>query len=229
VVEMLANYQFFEVDGERRTGYMRLLQFDVDDAEMAVNTYSPTLDDHNAYEYDTVDTRNYIDSADEFTVAVDLDTRVNALATDAISLESRTDRVIGSDDVDSGDQATTTWEDLAGDTTYYWYATASDDFGGEASSDVFSFTTTPGDGDDGDGDGDGDDDDGDGDGDFPWDRPGWPFGEDGPPWDRPGWPFGDDGPGDRPGWPFGEDGPPWDRPGWPFGDDSAPPSPVPTG
>lgn len=85
VVEMLANYQSYEVDGERRTGFLRLLQFDTGDSTMAVDTYSPTLDDHNADEFDTRDGR-YDARADEFTIPVDLTSRPTSFATDRLAL-----------------------------------------------------------------------------------------------------------------------------------------------
>jgi len=146
VVEMLADYQFFEVGGDRRTGHFRLLQFDVDRSEVSVNTYSPALDDHNADEFDTNDSRDYQPSSDEFTVPVDLATRVTSFATDAIRLEERLDVVVGAADVASGDEAGTTWERLEPRTEYFWYARAADAFGGVAESEVFSFTTVGRDG-----------------------------------------------------------------------------------
>lgn len=141
VVEMLANYQFYQVDGERRTGHFRLLQFDVDESTVAVNTYSPTLDDHNANEFDTRDGR-YEPEADEFTVPVDLASRDNSVATDAISLDARSDRVIGTDGISPGDEASTRWTGLRPGTEYAWYARATDEFAASAQSDVWSFTTT---------------------------------------------------------------------------------------
>ena len=86
VVEMLANYQAYEVDGERRTGFLRLLQFDIGDSTMAVDTYSPTLDDHNADEFDTRDGRDYHARADEFTVPVDLSRHRRSLLTDRVTV-----------------------------------------------------------------------------------------------------------------------------------------------
>lgn len=86
VVEMLANYQTYEVHDERRTGFLRLLQFDTGDSSMAVDTYSPTLDDHSADEFDTRDDRDYDARADEFTVPVDLTSRPTSFATDQLVL-----------------------------------------------------------------------------------------------------------------------------------------------
>jgi len=225
VVEMLANYQFYEVEGERRVGHFRLLQFDVDRSEVAVNTYSPYLDDHNADEFDTSPNRDYLPEADEFSVPVDLASRTTSFATDAVGLEARTDRLIGADvaDVaDGDDQASTTWDGLEPETDHAWYARAADDFGGVAESDVFTFTTGAGDG-PGDGGGPG--------------GPGGP-GDGGPGDGGPGGP-GDGGPGDggpggggpgRPG--GGGPGPPGGGPGGPPDEDDgrpAPPRPGPRG
>ena len=52
VVQLLADYQYFEVDGERSTGFQRLLQFDIDGGSMAVTTHSPSLDAFDVESYD---------------------------------------------------------------------------------------------------------------------------------------------------------------------------------
>jgi hypothetical protein len=52
VVQLLADYQYFEVDGERSTGFQRLLQFDIDSGSMAVTTHSPSLDAFDVESYD---------------------------------------------------------------------------------------------------------------------------------------------------------------------------------
>ncbi|OZF54838.1 metallophosphatase [Rhodococcus sp. 14-2470-1b] len=52
VVQLLADYQYFEVDGERATGFQRLLQFDVDGGKMAVTTHSPALNRFDVENYD---------------------------------------------------------------------------------------------------------------------------------------------------------------------------------
>lgn len=82
--EMLADYQNYEVDGERRTGFMRLLQFDVDDSEVTINTYSPTLDSFDAPSYDTSIPRNYIPESDQYTVPISLSARSTMLRTDEV-------------------------------------------------------------------------------------------------------------------------------------------------
>jgi len=139
VVEMLANYQFYEVDGERRTGHFRLLQFDVSESEVSVNTYSPTLDDHNADEFDTLS--RYEPAADEFTVPVDLAGRSTSFRTNSIGLTLRTDEVIGTQTVESGQEAALTWAGRDPGTLYAWFARAADPGGVTAETETFSFTT----------------------------------------------------------------------------------------
>lgn len=133
VVEMMANYQFAEDEqGRRATGYLRMLQFDVAAGTMDVNTYSPFLDDENYFE----------DEKEEFTVDVDLRPAERLVATDALWLQARTDRVIGAPvDVPSGGEAAVTWDGLAPDRTHHWYAEATDAFGGSLRSPVWGFQT----------------------------------------------------------------------------------------
>lgn len=143
VVEMLANYQFYELGGQRRTGHLRLLQFDLDRSELSVNTYSPTLDDHNAEEFDTNLDRDYTAAADEFTVPIDLTTRTTRFGTDAVYLAARGGGAIGTADVGDDGTATTTWGGLEPGTRYGWYAVVDDGRGGVTESAVATFTTSP--------------------------------------------------------------------------------------
>lgn len=52
VVELLADFQNFRVDGLRETGFQRLLQFDLDGGAMAVTTHSPTLNSFRVEDFD---------------------------------------------------------------------------------------------------------------------------------------------------------------------------------
>lgn len=52
VVQLLADYQYFEVEGERATGFQRLLQFDIDGETLAVTTHSPALDRFDVENFD---------------------------------------------------------------------------------------------------------------------------------------------------------------------------------
>lgn len=73
VLHMLADYASFRVTPHYRDAtYLRLLQIDIAGGRMAVNTYSPTLDDHNAWEYDNRSPQRYDDADDEFVVDVSL-------------------------------------------------------------------------------------------------------------------------------------------------------------
>ncbi len=160
VVELLADYQFYEVTAEEaglteiggyapdqglRLGasYLRLLQFDVDRSEMIVDTYSPWLENFGATEYD--DRQRYNGLEDDFTVPVDLTTRTTSLATDAVALYAPAEE-IGSVTVASGELATVTWGDLEPGTTHAWAVTAASASGGVAVSPVSTFTTAPADG-----------------------------------------------------------------------------------
>ncbi|MGO1833544.1 MAG: hypothetical protein ACTH0C_02625, partial [Actinomycetaceae bacterium] len=146
VVELLADYQAYTVDGERATGFFRLLQFDVERSEMTVDTYSPRLDNHGASEFDG--SERYDGSEDEFTVPVDLDTRTTTLVTDSVSVSALGGEEIGSATVSGEGTAEAEWSGLQEGTTYGWYAVATSETGGESVSPVATFTTagTPDDG-----------------------------------------------------------------------------------
>ncbi|WP_346764688.1 metallophosphoesterase [Rhodococcus sp. HNM0569] len=70
VVEMLADYQGFLVDGERRADFQRLLQFDLDGGRVAVDTHSPALDSFAVEDYDPQ--RRYGADDGEFVAPVQL-------------------------------------------------------------------------------------------------------------------------------------------------------------
>lgn len=99
VVELLADYQFYEVPaGEvglgrtrgRRTllqmgsSFFRLLQLDVDRSEVSVDTYSPFLDDFGATEYDGRD--RYDGTEDDFRIPVQLQNRSTSFVSDTLAL-----------------------------------------------------------------------------------------------------------------------------------------------
>jgi hypothetical protein len=53
VVELLADYQEFRThDGERATGFQRLLQIDLASQTVAVDTFSATLQESSSFEHD---------------------------------------------------------------------------------------------------------------------------------------------------------------------------------
>ena len=138
-VEMLADYQNFERNGLRDTGFLRLLQFDIDAQKMAVNSYSPTLDEHNAYGYDPEG--RYDADDDEFTIDVDLndsyDKRVEA---ESVSLQQAA-TVIGGENVETGEEVTAQWMGLQPGASYNWYVYSFDGGGRHAYSPVNTFST----------------------------------------------------------------------------------------
>ncbi|GAA1911460.1 LamG-like jellyroll fold domain-containing protein [Nocardioides hwasunensis] len=146
VVELLADYQFYKVRaGEVGLGgvganqpdtllqmgsaFFRLLQFDVDRAEMSVDTYSPFLDDFGATEYD--DRNRYNGTEDDFKMPIQLQHRATSFATDALVVLDPTDEVIGTDTARSGWPATVTWDGLTIGETYAWQAVSRDATSGE--------------------------------------------------------------------------------------------------
>ncbi len=158
VVELLADYQAFTVPAGRvglgtiggydpaerlRFGasYFRLLQFDVDRAEMSVDTYSPFLDDFGADEWDP-DAR-YDSTADNLVLPVDLTTRTTSLVTDSLAVYAPT-RVIGTTAVASGDVASVRWDRLKRGTQYAWIVTATTRGGGVPAAAPAFFTTRGG-------------------------------------------------------------------------------------
>jgi 3',5'-cyclic AMP phosphodiesterase CpdA len=128
VVEMMANYQNFEdPNGRFNAGFLRLLQFDLDAGLMAVNTYSPIREEHNAWEYKPDDLPfEYDDATDEFVVEVDLNTSYDKrIATDLIAPHAAAE-ALGSASAADGTTVAVTWDDLEFCTSYVWSAEASD-------------------------------------------------------------------------------------------------------
>lgn len=133
VYQMLSNYQG---NPEGGAGYMKLFHFDTSSGTVFVNSYSPYLDDFNYY-----DTEEYPDK-DEFTIDLNLEPQVKRVATDYFEINVYSDEKIGEvKDVPSGEVAKMKWEGLEENTTYYWYASVKDEFGGSAKSAINQFTT----------------------------------------------------------------------------------------
>lgn len=141
VVELLADYQFYEVTADevgltgvdgRSAGdllmlgssFFRMLQFDVDRSELIVDTYSPFLDNYGATEYD--DESRYTGTEDDTRLPIQLETRRTSFTTDSVMATTPTDEVIGEQTVASGTAATVTWTGLAEGETYAWYVTSRD-------------------------------------------------------------------------------------------------------
>lgn len=158
VVQLLANYQNYEVsageiwpelvradgtidlDGDgtadRRAtdpyqlgaSFIRMLQFDADRGLMSVDTYSPFLDNYGATEYDPNNSFN--GAEDNFTVPVALSSRTTRFETDALTLITPTDDVIGEETVSSGSPASVEWTGLTEGEFYAWTATSRTSSGG---------------------------------------------------------------------------------------------------
>jgi len=146
VVELLADYQFYKVkaselglDGvgghtansllQFGSSFFRLLQFDVDRAEMSVDTYSPFLENFGATEYD--DRFRYDGTEDDFKMPIQLQTRKTSFSTDALVVLDPTDRVIGTDTARSGWPTSVSWTGLEEGETYAWQAISADSASGE--------------------------------------------------------------------------------------------------
>ena len=133
VYQILSNYQGTSEGG---AGYMKLLEFDVANNKVHLKTYSPYRDDY--------DPDNDLPGDGEFELELDLTPNDKQVATDYIEIGLYTDEEIGTvHDVISGETATTTWEDLDHDTTYLWYATAEDEYGGFNKTSLQQFSTGP--------------------------------------------------------------------------------------
>ncbi|MGO1740052.1 MAG: metallophosphoesterase, partial [Actinomycetaceae bacterium] len=139
VVEMLADYQAYQVDGERATGFLRLLQFDVERSEMTVDTYSPRLDNHGATEFDG--SERYDGTEDETTLPIDLSSRTTSIATDSVSVAVLSDEVIGESTVSGEGTATAEWTGLTPGEAHGWYAVAENATDGRTVSPLATFTT----------------------------------------------------------------------------------------
>ncbi|MFD0712256.1 S-layer homology domain-containing protein [Paenibacillus sp. GCM10027626] len=151
VYQILADYQGAAEGG---LGYIRLLQFDIENNKLHVKTYSPYLNQYNYYD------PAEFPGKDEFSLDLDLQPKTKRVATDYIGVKIYTDQLIGSiKDVPSGTEASLKWEKLSPQTNYQWYVKAEDANSGMVLSDIWSFQTgeadAPGGGDGGSGGSDG--------------------------------------------------------------------------
>lgn len=130
VVEMLADYQSGLEGGG---GYIRFLQFDLDNQKIHVNTYSPYKDDENFFDEP---------GKDEFDIDFKVQPAAKQVATDYIGVNVYTDEKIGSNEnVESGSTATVSWRKLPANSFVSWYTRMTDEFGGNTVSDVWRFKT----------------------------------------------------------------------------------------
>lgn len=136
VYQMLADYQGGPEGGQ---GYLRILNFNMGENTVDVQTYSPYLDDFNYY-----DAEEY-PGKDEFTMNWNLEPQMKRVATDYVEVNVYTNEQIGSvENVPSGEAATVVWDDLDPEREYFWYAVASDAYGGSTRSEIWNFETVEG-------------------------------------------------------------------------------------
>jgi hypothetical protein len=101
--------------------YQRLLQFNVKNSTMSVDTYSPFFDAFGNTANDP--SARYNGSEDNFTIPVDLTSRKTSFKTSSLSVFNPTDTVIGKATVKSGFPASVSWSGLEVGKTYAWTAT----------------------------------------------------------------------------------------------------------
>ncbi|MDR7347973.1 hypothetical protein J2S62_002230 [Enteractinococcus fodinae] len=146
IVELLVDYQFYEVSAEEPgltgidnrnpddmlrfgSSFFRMLQIDVDNSELAVDTYSPLLDNFGATEYD--DRQRYNGTEDDTRLPIQLETRKTSFSTESVMVTTPTDDVIGEATARSGWPASVEWSGLTEGETYAWYAVSRDAESGE--------------------------------------------------------------------------------------------------
>src|SRR5699024_8856101 len=106
-----------------------MLQIDVDNSELAVDTYSPLLDNFGATEYD--DRQRYNGTEDDTRLPIQLETRRTSFSTESVMVTTPTDDVIGEATARSGWPASVEWSGLTEGETYAWYAVSRDAESGE--------------------------------------------------------------------------------------------------
>ncbi|WP_200416006.1 lamin tail domain-containing protein [Virgibacillus salexigens] len=136
VYQMLADYQGGPEGGQ---GYLRILNFNMENNQIDVQTYSPHLDDYNYYnpeEYPGKDT---------FSLDYDMAAQTKKVATDYLEVNVYTDTLIDRvENVPSGEKASVAWQNLDPNHEYFWYVEATDKYGGTTRSDIWSFLTEDG-------------------------------------------------------------------------------------
>ncbi|MFD2629633.1 lamin tail domain-containing protein [Oceanobacillus kapialis] len=136
VYQMLADYQGGPEGGQ---GYLRILNFNMDENKIDVETYSPYLDDYNYYE------PTEYPEKDEFSLDYNMEAQTKKVATDHIEVNVYTDELIGEvTGVPSGETAAVTWSNLDPNSEYFWFVEATDEFGGQQRSDIWNFRTVDG-------------------------------------------------------------------------------------
>ncbi len=132
VYQLLADYQGGPEGGQ---GYLRLLHVNQADNKIYVKTYSPYLDDYNYYNTDQYPGK------DEFVIDLPLQPTSKEVSTDRFEVNVFTENQIGSKQTAVDNKAEVQWNGLKNHQQYGWYVKATDEFGGEVTSDVWTFTT----------------------------------------------------------------------------------------
>lgn len=133
VYQMLADYQGAEAGG---LGYIRLMQFDMQNNKLHIKTYSPLLNDYNYY-----DPTEY-PAKDEFSLDLDLQGKLKRVSTDYAGIKVYTNELIGKvEGIESGSEASVNWSGLADNSLYQWYAVAEDNHSGSTKSNIWHFST----------------------------------------------------------------------------------------
>lgn len=136
VYQMLANYQGGPEGGQ---GFMRLLNFNTETNEIDVQTYSPYLDKYNYYD------PSIEPGKDEFNIPWDTTPELKKVATDHVEVNVYTNKMIDQvDEVPSGEVATVIWDGLDPNGKYSWHVVATDDYGAQKRSNIWSFHTKDG-------------------------------------------------------------------------------------
>ncbi|WP_110207387.1 Ig-like domain repeat protein [Nocardioides daejeonensis] len=168
VVELLADYQFYtvpagqlfpdKVDGDGNidlngdgridhvaterlqfgASFMRMLQFDVEESTVSVDTYSPYFKEFGATEYDIRPAGGqtkprYNGAEDNMVLPIDLSTRKTSFQTDSLAVYLPTE-TIGEQTVQAGERAEVVWAGLTPGTSYGWLVTSATPDGGVATS-----------------------------------------------------------------------------------------------
>ncbi|WP_154792621.1 lamin tail domain-containing protein [Occultella kanbiaonis] len=127
VPQMLSNYQGYEiVDGEKRADFLRLLQVDIDSGTISVNTYSPSLDEHNSWRYASSPT--WTPEHDEFLAPITITGMDRQVTSTGLAL-ARDTSVIGT--ATGADGVAATWSGLTPGAAYVWWVASTDAAGTE--------------------------------------------------------------------------------------------------
>lgn len=138
VYQMLADYQGGPEGG---SGYLRILKVNQATNKIAIQTYSPYLNDYNYYE------PSEYPGKDEIEMDVDLAPKEKVVATDKFEIKVYKDEMISQPVKAVNKTVSTDWTGLKPNQEYGFYVNVEDQFGGAIRSDLWSFRTKASDGD----------------------------------------------------------------------------------